>query len=89
MKFYAFILLFLHVNILPSTSFLFREYKYPTYHTHYTITREALARIAVTYITGEPVDPDISAVETLSKIFNTDRLIEKITFIFNLHCSKG
>ncbi|CAC5405646.1 unnamed protein product [Mytilus coruscus] len=44
--------------ICPSVQFLFREYKYPTFYTHYTITKEALARATVSYITGNPPDAE-------------------------------
>ncbi|XP_063428655.1 von Willebrand factor A domain-containing protein 7-like [Mytilus trossulus] len=58
--------------ICPSVQFLFMEFKYPTYHTHSAITKEAIARAAVSYITGNPPDAEKSAVAVLDTIFGKD-----------------
>lgn len=61
--------------ICPSVQFLFMEFKYPTYYTHSAITKEAVARAAVSYITGNPPDAEKSAVAVLDTIFGKGRLM--------------
>ncbi|XP_076096489.1 von Willebrand factor A domain-containing protein 7-like isoform X2 [Mytilus galloprovincialis] len=58
--------------ICPSVQFFFMEFKYPTYYTHSAITKEAVARAAVSYITGNPPDAEKSAVAVLDTIFGKD-----------------
>ncbi|CAG2193384.1 unnamed protein product [Mytilus edulis] len=48
------------------------EFEYPTYYTHSAITKEAVARAAVSYITGNPPDAEKSAVAVLDTIFGKD-----------------